>query len=78
VGETEKLQELYKTNFKRMQQIPCKMIAKHWIKAIEPKKQANHPYNGGAIKDSNLTRPVWWPPEGCPHKEPDHIKKERE
>ena len=28
-------------------------------------------------KDSERTKPEWWPPkEVCPHREPDHIKKE--
>ena len=28
--------------------------------------------------DPEGTKPKWWPPkEECPHKEPDHIKKER-
>lgn len=55
--------------FDEFQQIPCKMIAKQWIKIIEPKKQSQYPYNGG-----DKFKPTWWPKE-VRHKEPDHLKK---
>lgn len=69
-----------------IQQVPCKDIAKAWIKTIDPKKQAKNPYNGGKTKDiaiakygkenqGCLTMPEWWP-MNCRHTEPDHIKKD--
>ncbi|KAK6542513.1 hypothetical protein TWF694_006464 [Orbilia ellipsospora] len=55
--------------FVELQQLDCKVIAKAWVKVIEPKKQAHSPYNGG-----DATRPWWWPVD-APHKEPDHLLK---
>ncbi|KAF3923740.1 hypothetical protein ABW20_dc0108212 [Dactylellina cionopaga] len=55
--------------FVQIQQLDCKVIAKAWVKVIEPKKQAHSPYNGG-----DATRPWWWPPD-APHREPDHLLK---
>ncbi|VEU22448.1 DEKNAAC103602 [Brettanomyces naardenensis] len=55
--------------FEELQQIPCKLLAKQWIKLIEPRKQSTHPYNKG-----ESTRPSWWP-DDARHKEPDHLKK---
>ncbi|KAG0661950.1 hypothetical protein C6P45_001239 [Maudiozyma exigua] len=54
---------------KHLRQIPCKVLAKIWIKAIEPKKKIKYPYiNGDAAK------PNWWPVD-VQHKEPDHLQK---
>lgn len=54
---------------KHLRQIPCKILAKIWIKAIEPKKKIKYPYiNGDAAK------PNWWPVD-VQHKEPDHLQK---
>jgi hypothetical protein len=57
-----------------MQQSSCKVMAKAFVKLVEPKKQSNHPYTKG-----NLKAPPWWPnTEGAnsvTHKEPDHLKK---
>ena len=82
ISDTGKIIDTYKRCFKLMQQLPCKTIAKCWVKTVEPKKQAHHPYNGGqsAAKlgkkgDGGVTKPDWWPKEGCRHKEPDHITK---
>lgn len=55
--------------FSQLQQVMCKMIAKEWIKVIEPKKQTRFPYNKG-----EAGRPGWWPPD-VRHKEPDHLMK---
>jgi hypothetical protein len=82
VGDTKSCIAFYMSRFQQMQQIPCKAIAKDWIKAVEPKKQAKYPYNGGKSGKNpvngqeDLYRPPWWPSEGCPHREPDHIKKD--
>ncbi len=56
--------------FEEFQQIPCKLLAKAWIKVIEPKKQSKYPYKLG-----NSSKPYWWP-GNCIHREPDHLKKD--
>lgn len=58
------------TCFEELQQIPCKLIAKAWIKIVEPKKQSKYPYKNG-----NSSKPYWWPSTAV-HKEPDHLKKD--
>lgn len=55
--------------FGQLQQVMCKMIAKEWIKVIEPKKQTRFPYNKG-----EEGKPSWWPAD-VRHKEPDHLMK---
>lgn len=55
--------------FDELQQIPCKLLAKQWIRVIEPRKQSRHPYNRG-----EKSKPYWWP-TNARHKEPDHLKK---
>ncbi|KAG8921136.1 hypothetical protein FRC00_009085, partial [Tulasnella sp. 408] len=63
----------YNDVFQRMQQNAAKIIAKCWIKIIEPKKQSRHPY-----REAEESRPDWWP-HGIRHKEPDHLlAKERQ
>jgi len=79
IGDTITVDEYFDRQFKRIQQLNCKVIAKAWIKVVEPKKQSNHPYNGGkpdpgGKADPEKTKPDWWP-EGYRHKEPDHVKK---
>ena len=59
----------FETRFRQMQQLTCKVVAKAWIKVIEPKKQSNFPYNRG-----EESKPSWWP-AGARHKEPDHLMK---
>ncbi|EEH49732.2 uncharacterized protein PADG_05811 [Paracoccidioides brasiliensis Pb18] len=79
VGNEEEMLAFYSEFFKAFQQINCRQIAKAYIKFIEPRKQAKHPYNGGRAgpedtRDPEKTKPDWWPP-GVIHKEPDHLKK---
>lgn len=85
IGHTEKVLEYYETALKHFQQINCRLIAKAFIKFIEPRKQVKHPYNGGRPRagappgekgDPEKTKPEWWP-AGVQHKEPDHLKKDR-
>ena len=83
VSDKEALKRCYDTRFRQIQQLGCKTIAKAWVKVVEPKKQAHHPYNGGKRAkelgrdaDGEVTKPDWWPPKGCRHKEPDHTKKD--
>ncbi|KAG6006622.1 hypothetical protein E4U21_006844 [Claviceps maximensis] len=80
VGDSETIWNFYEQRFKNCQQTACKLIAKAWVKAVEPKKQSTHPYTG-----SDEKAPDWWPKPWGPtkedkvrHKEPDHLyKRER-
>lgn len=85
VGEKDLLRQYYEKGFENFQQLNCRVIAKAFIKLVEPRKQVNHPYNGKKAAlgsstqraDPELTKPRWWP-AGVTHKEPDHlIKPER-
>lgn len=55
---------------KLIRQVPCKAIAKVWIKVIEPKKKTRYPYVKG-----NCMKPGWWP-DNVEHREPDHLHKD--
>ncbi|POR32148.1 Uncharacterized protein TPAR_07658 [Tolypocladium paradoxum] len=80
VGDSDAVWSFYEQRFKNCQQTACKLIAKAWVKAVEPKKQSTHPYTG-----SDEKAPDWWPKPWGPtkddkvrHKEPDHLyKRER-
>jgi len=85
ISDGAALEKFYTTRFIQMQQIPCKVINKAWVKIVQPRKQAHNPYNGGKVASSagqagcgHLTKPDWWPREGCRHREPDHIQKNGE
>lgn len=84
IGDSAKVQHYYESALKHFQQLNCRMVAKAFIKFIEPRKQVRHPYNGGkpppgspagTVPDPERTKPEWWPP-GVMHKEPDHLRKE--
>lgn len=84
IGDSVKVQHYYESALKHFQQLNCRMVAKAFIKFIEPRKQVRHPYNGGKAPpgsaagttgDPEKTKPEWWPP-GVMHKEPDHLRKE--
>lgn len=75
IGDSEAVWTFYEQQFKKCHQAACKLIAKAWIKAVEPKKQSTHPYTG-----SDEKAPDWWPKPYGPtkddkvrHKEPDHL-----
>lgn len=77
VSDERALWSFYDQRFKSCQQSACKLIAKAWVKAVEPKKQSTHPYTG-----SDAKAPLWWPKPWGPgkedrvrHKEPDHLYK---
>lgn len=77
VGDADAVWDFYQERFKNCQQTACKLIAKAWVKAVEPKKQSTHPYTG-----SDEKAPEWWPKPWGPtkddkvrHKEPDHLYK---
>ncbi|KAI1376790.1 hypothetical protein F4677DRAFT_445112 [Hypoxylon crocopeplum] len=80
IGDDKAVWGFYEERFKSIQQSACKLIAKAWVKAVEPKKQSTHPYTGADEK-----APDWWPKPWGPnkehkvrHKEPDHLyKRER-
>ncbi|OJD14414.1 hypothetical protein AJ78_05239 [Emergomyces pasteurianus Ep9510] len=79
IGDEEAMLSYYSESFRAFQQINCRQIAKAYIKLIEPRKQAKHPYNGGKAgpgetRDPEKTKPEWWPADVI-HKEPDHLKK---
>ena len=75
------LRRYYESAFEKFQQLNCRIIAKSYIKFIEPRKQVHYPYNGRkAISgvsqciDPEFTKPGWWPVEVI-HREPDHLLK---
>jgi hypothetical protein len=82
IGDGVQVSKQYLRCFKGLQQNACKVILKVFVKAIEPKKQTNHPYSGGSARP-----PFWWPPRPpggehgaakqgfVRHKEPDHLLK---
>lgn len=84
VGDADRLEQYYTISLRHFQQVNCRVVAKAFIKFIEPRKQVRHPYNGGRPKpgappgtkgDPEKTKPEWWP-AGVVHREPDHLKKE--
>ncbi|KAL4782053.1 hypothetical protein BJX76DRAFT_349670 [Aspergillus varians] len=81
VGQTKLLRAYYEKAFDCFQQLNCRVIAKAFVKLVEPRKQVMHPYNGrrtvaGTTQehDPEKTKPKWWP-SGVTHKEPDHLGK---
>jgi len=77
IGNAGDVGLFYETRFKNCQQTACELMAKAWVKAVEPKKQSTHPYTG-----SDEKAPDWWPKPWGPtkedkvrHKEPDHLSK---
>ncbi|CEL07243.1 hypothetical protein ASPCAL10406 [Aspergillus calidoustus] len=81
VGDTRLLRKYYEMAFENFQQVNCKVVAKAYIKLVEPRKQVNYPYNGRLniagsteVKNPEATKPKWWP-SGVTHKEPDHLGK---
>ena len=92
IGDTRRLEDFYSHMFRQMKQVPCKIVAKAWVKVVEPRKQTKHPYNGSKkgkiykkemesegyvdINSGDVCKPEWWPKEGCRHKEPDHIYRD--
>jgi Protein of unknown function (DUF2841) len=69
IGNEEEVTTFLETRFRQLQQLCCKIVAKQWIKVIEPKKQTRYPYNRG-----EESKPEWWPGD-VRHKEPDHLMK---
>jgi hypothetical protein len=61
----------YSQCFVNVQQGPCKIIGKAWVKLLEPKKQSKYPY-----RREDPCAPPWWPLGTVRHKEPDHLYKQ--
>ncbi|KAL4998421.1 hypothetical protein BDV10DRAFT_185244 [Aspergillus recurvatus] len=81
VGNKNVLLSYYEKAFECLQQTNCRILAKAYIKVVEPRKQVNYPYNGHMLVagipqqfDPEETRPLWWP-AGVTHREPDHLRK---
>ncbi|PYH94675.1 hypothetical protein BO71DRAFT_429774 [Aspergillus ellipticus CBS 707.79] len=82
IGDSDRLRQYYTTALTHFQQFNCRIIAKAFIRFIEPRKQVKHPYNGrprrgappGTKADPEKTKPEWWP-AGMAHREPDHLNK---
>jgi hypothetical protein len=78
IADETAIDDFLVTRLKMIQQAACKIAAKAFVKTIEPKKQTNYPYTGGAG-----TAPPWWPSlpvnndanSGVRHREPDHLLK---
>jgi hypothetical protein len=75
------LRRYYEQAFETLQQTNCRVVAKAWVKMIEPRKKLQFPYNGRKIVEGKTiqfspeeTKPPWWPP-GVRHREPDHLPK---
>lgn len=71
----------YEKVFQNPQQTNCRVLAKAYIKLVEPRKQVHYPYNGRRTiapktqqLDPDATKPPWWP-SGVSHREPDHLPK---
>ncbi|KAK9381138.1 uncharacterized protein V2V93DRAFT_318447, partial [Kockiozyma suomiensis] len=69
ISDSDAVTQFFEAKFRELQQLVCKIVAKAWIKVIEPKKQSNHPYNKG-----EEYKPDWWP-NNARHREPDHLMK---
>ncbi|KAL1991606.1 hypothetical protein VTN49DRAFT_4914 [Thermomyces lanuginosus] len=83
VGDERRMKKYYERAFEVFQQLNCRVIAKAYIRMVEPRKQVHHPYNGRLPGGGNApeqldpeaTKPPWWP-AGVTHREPDHLLKE--
>lgn len=71
IGDAAKVWEVIDSRLRQMKQVHCKTVARTWVKAKEPLKQTQYPYNGGATKEESimrygnkmageLTKPPWW------------------
>lgn len=81
VKDKDVLRRYYEKVFQNLQQTNCRVIAKAYVKLVEPRKQVNYPYNGRKIVAGSTrqlspdeTKPPWWP-SGVSHREPDHLPK---
>ncbi|KAK0101071.1 hypothetical protein ONS95_012943 [Cadophora gregata] len=75
IGNEKELEKFYHARFTELQNTPCKILAKAFVKAVEPRKQSRYPYSKGQIN-----APPWWPAlsgtNSVRHKDPDHLFKQ--
>ncbi|KAL5319401.1 hypothetical protein ACEPPN_012453 [Leptodophora sp. 'Broadleaf-Isolate-01'] len=75
IGNDKELEKFYHARFQEIQTVPCKIMAKAFVKVVEPRKQSRYPYSKGQIN-----APPWWPAlsgtNSVRHKEPDHLFKQ--
>ncbi|OGE49431.1 hypothetical protein PENARI_c021G01837 [Penicillium arizonense] len=81
IKDRDLLRQYYERVFQNLQQTNCRVLAKAYVKLVEPRKQVNYPYNGRKIiagrtqqLSPEATKPPWWP-SGVSHREPDHLPK---
>jgi hypothetical protein len=81
IRDKDFLHRYYEKVFQNLQQTNCRVLAKAFVKLVEPRKQVNYPYNGRKIVagrtqqlEPDETKPPWWP-SGVSHREPDHLPK---
>lgn len=81
IKDSQFLRRYYEKVFQNLQQTNCRMLAKVYVRLVEPHKQVNHPYNGRKVVAGGKlelspeeSKPPWWPPE-VRHREPDHLLK---
>ncbi|KAF3389426.1 Uncharacterized protein F1880_004497 [Penicillium rolfsii] len=81
IRDKDFLYRYYEKVFQNLQQTNCRVLAKAYVKLVEPRKQVNYPYNGRKIVagrtqqlEPDETKPPWWP-SGVSHREPDHLPK---
>lgn len=81
IRDNDFLRRYYERVFQNLQQTNCRVLAKAYVKLVEPRKQLIYPYNGRKIVaggtqqlDPGETKPPWWP-SGVSHREPDHLLK---
>ncbi|KAJ5215188.1 uncharacterized protein N7469_011679 [Penicillium citrinum] len=69
VRDRDFLRRYYEKVFKNLQQTNCRVLAKAYVKLIEPRKQVNFPYNGRKVvagKTQQLDPDDTKPPPGGP------------
>ena len=74
LSDTDSVKEALSKRLLLLQQQAVKRIAKAWIKALCPKKQARYPYRSKQQREPDI--PEWWNVDLCAHIEPDHVDKE--
>ncbi|KAJ5991386.1 hypothetical protein N7499_012038 [Penicillium canescens] len=81
LGNASVLRQYYGKVFENLQQRNCRVLAKVYVRLVEPRKQVKFPYNGrknfAGITyqcSSDEAKPPWWPLE-VRHREPDHLYK---
>ena len=79
--DAKSLRQYYEKVFDSLQQVNCRILAKAYVRFVEPQKQVKYPYNGrkavaGAMQQLSPeeSKPPWWPSQ-VRHREPDHLLK---